>query len=410
MMGKVHHTELQKALLSIDDKTYFVRYTEDEGASKAHMNYELVEHKLMEHGLDGTDVPSISKSTLPAHLKPGRDIKVVDSVKSGVGRGERELYISVIKPLFDLLGIEHSYSKTVDEHSIPTLASQLDLSRDHTIVVLGGDTSIYELFNGLNAGYNGERHDIDVCIVPMGTGNALAVSQGLNDEFESIVNLLTAIVKSPLPLYKVVFPEGSKVASTGSPVKEMTFCIVVSFAIHAKIVHYSEKPEWKPLGAERFKMAFAKALEEPQGFKLKVSLKRPNGEVEPFTAREQHAYIDFVATPYLEKAYRISPRSQLASPELYYVSFADQTKDELTKVVTQPYFNGAHIENTLTEYKPVDQGSTAVIEIMEDNEDRTFTCVDGVIVSIPNPRGKKVLIKHFDTSGLHYAFNIVGLQ
>lgn len=89
MMGKVHHTELQKALLSINDKTYFVRYTEDEGASKAHMNYELVEHKLMEHGLDGTNVPSISKSTLPAHLKPGRDIKVVDSVKSGVGRGEK---------------------------------------------------------------------------------------------------------------------------------------------------------------------------------------------------------------------------------------------------------------------------------------------------------------------------------
>lgn len=383
------------ALLTIGRRHFTLSFTETE--AKTHSDYELTE------GDDNDAEGPVVSSPLPPHLL--RPVTVVDSVGSGTGRKNRDLYTTVLKPLLDAALVEHDYFKTTDSKSLIRFGQELDLSKDHTLILLGGDTSAYELLNNLNKEYKGSTHDIDVCLVPMGSGNALAVSMGLEDEVTAIQSIFTAKEKSPLPLYSVEFPPGAHFAhGDEAPVKSLNFAIIFSFALHSKLVYYAEDPKLRGLGVERFKVAFGRALMEPQQFKFEFSADDARGKR---VLGSQHAYVAVVASPYIEKGYLISPKSKLAHQGLHYLSFNDLPPEQLVPIIMAPYQGGMHIQDPRVKYESVDGEVTVLIN--EETVERTYACADGVIVVIEDPKGKTIKIKHVDSTHNHYRFNLVGL-
>jgi diacylglycerol kinase family enzyme len=384
-------------LITIGENHYSIEYTETD--TGAHKNYKLIR--------SDDDSPIVNPVGLPPHLA-SQNITVLDSVNSGIGREDRDLYNAVLKPLLAELSIQHEYIKTTDADSISHFAQCLDLAKDNTIIVLGGDTSIYELFNNLDKSYSGDKHSIDVCPIPMGSGNAIALAAGLGSEELAIQNIYTAKSKSPLPFFEIQFPKGAHFVSTGAEVESLTFAIIVSFAMHAKLVHYAEDPKLRGLGVDRFKVAVGQALEEPLQFKFDLSVKRPNGEIEALTKSQAHAYFNIIAAPFIEKGYLISPNSKLAQQSLEYLSFGDIDAADLAPLLMMPYQNGAHVHSPAVDYGSVGEGEL-IIKINETDKDRSYTCVDGSVIVINNPLGKSITIKNVDISKLPYSFNIVGL-
>lgn len=324
-------------------------------------------------------------------------VYVVDSVKAGKGQtnGVDGVYSRVLKPIFqDVLHVDHEYLPTTSAESITEFATSLRLDKPVTVLILGGDTSISEFVNGLAT--NPSKGNVDLAVLPTGTGNALALSLGVNDLQTALQKLFTATSPEPLNLYLASLPEGTKILFRGEEVadapNQFYFLVVFSWAFHASLVADSDTEELRQHGNERFKIAAEKNLGRPQKYdgSVLIGLSKYDG---PFS------YLVITPAQNFEPGFNILPRGDIHEESLYIVAIGYEHEENLTgkylyDIMLEAYDNGKHVENPKVTYKKAETGDVIVLrgQNLLPLENRRF-CVDGAIILLPEKAESSVEVK-----------------
>jgi hypothetical protein len=205
-----------------------------------------------------TTLPSIpTHSTLVInsdHVKRLQAAHVFAIVSSLSGAGlATTAFDNVLHPLLQLFSINvtihKTHSKTSHREFLATIPFSRD--RDNIILVLGGDTMIYDLINSLPSNTHLTKpHRLTLSPIPCGTGNALCMSMGITSIPIGIskffgVSERSIVKQKPLPLMKVTIQE-----RLGETV--IWAAVVLSWALHASLVADSDDPEMRQYGAKRF--------------------------------------------------------------------------------------------------------------------------------------------------------------
>jgi diacylglycerol kinase family enzyme len=178
---------------------------------------------------------------------------VVVSSHSGAGLAVTS-FDNLLQPLFKDLSLNATVHKTTSKTSHSEFIASISFSPDHEniIVVLGGDTVIYDIVNSLAV--NTEitaSHRITICPIPCGTGNALAMSLGTTSILTGISKLFgvsetSAVQTAHLPVMKITIRESDNE-------RVIWGTVVCSWGLHASLVADSDEPEMRrQYGAQRF--------------------------------------------------------------------------------------------------------------------------------------------------------------
>ncbi|EGW30741.1 sphingosine kinase-like protein [Spathaspora passalidarum NRRL Y-27907] len=313
-------------------------------------------------------------------------VYIVDSIKSGTGRADDNLYSKIIKPLFQLLKIGYEYYATTSAASIVEFARSLSkIEEDLTIIFISGDTSINEFINGLPEAK--ANQNITVFPIPGGTGNSLALSVNLTSQIEAVAKLVTSSNQpAPLYLYEVDFPTGSYHLVQDEKKDEiqgkLKFLVVVSWGFHASLVADSDTPELRKFGLQRFQIAAMNNLKQEQKYEgdCYINNRKISG---PF------AYWLVTSSQRFEPTFEISPKGNIFEESLYLVTFNTQEDKEgngdyIMKVMKDVYNKGAHAEDPNVTYEKLKQGDEITLKTTntEPIRNRRF-CVDGSIIALP---------------------------
>lgn len=325
--------------------------------------------------------PQLTPSVI-SHYNEGHQLYVVDSVYSGTGRSsELDVYQKLIKPLFEELGIDHKYVSTASADSISEFGKSLAGSAC-TVLFISGDTSVNEFVNSLLETNEGT---INVGIIPLGTGNSIALSLGITNVFVALQRFFHSVeTRNPVPLYtyEAAFPRGAyfihqnvKTHAIETPVR---FVVVLSWAFHAALVADSDTPELRKHGVSRFRMAAENNLKLNTFYSgsCSVGSETYNG---PF------AYWLVTATSRFEEKFLILPKGNILDPDLYLVLFGAQEDNSgkyIMDVMQQVYLEGSHVTNPSVAYKQI--GAHTELRLSLDSPDQRL-CLDGAIVKVPQP-------------------------
>lgn len=338
----------------------------------------------------------VEKESIPGTLTINRhelllfqsEIYVLDSIRSGLGGRTKETgaYGRLLKPVLDALSISHHYESTRSRDSITTFAANLKpTGKPILVIIAGGDTSVAEFVNGLDAGQKGEIH---VATIPEGTGNALTLSNGSKDENEAVWRVLTALKskKVPFQLYTAEFPPESVILHHDGfkePVKKLLFVVVTSWAFHASLVADSDSDEMRKNGISRFKIAAEANLGRPQRYSGSLAI----SDQSKTKRRLQGPLAYVVVTPAqrFEPNFVILPKGDIHDSDLYVVGFRTEDSDSyIMDIMKEIYENGSHVANPKVFYEKVNASETVHLSLEENlsAEERRF-CVDGAIVVVP---------------------------
>lgn len=336
-------------------------------------------------------------------LFQNRILYILDSIKSGTGnRGANDVYSGLMSPILHALGINYQYIGTEHSLLIHEFAEGLVATeQDITLLLIGGDTSVNEFINSFRGGSNGR---LKLIVVPAGTGNALALSLGINDHLTAFRLLLSDSTNSfvPLNLYQATFPAGSHFLYSDGTRKLVTepllFLVVTSWAFHASLVADSDEDELRKAGIERFKIAARQNLEWRQEYFGLVNINNDSDET-IITHEGPFAY--FVVTPAkkFEPIFDILPEGDIRDSSLYAIGFNTEDSSEyIMDIMNEVYDGGKHIQNEKVFYDHVDSSLSIVLKIGNNEQvsSRRF-CVDGAIVVVPNHE-KELHIRHHGTS------------
>ena len=201
-------------------------------------------------------VPSDSTLVLSAqHADRLRaaDVHVIVSTQSGAGLATTTSD-NILTSLFTLFGVKPTVHTTTSKTSHSEYLESTVFSRVHEniIVILGGDTIIYDLLNALpKNSHLTAAHRFTICPIPCGTGNALAVSLGTKSILIGVskvfgVSEFNAVHNTILPVMKISIRETQQERTIWG-------AVVCSWGLHASLVADSDDPEMrKQHGANRF--------------------------------------------------------------------------------------------------------------------------------------------------------------
>lgn len=181
------------------------------------------------------------------------EVHVIVSAQSGAGLATTTSD-NILTPLFTLLGVKPTVHTTTSKTSHSEYLESTVFSRVHEIiiVILGGDTIIYDLLNALpKNNHLTPAHRFTICPIPCGTGNALAVSLGTKSILIGIskvfgVSESNAVHSTILPVMKISIRDAQQERTIWG-------AVVCSWGLHASLVADSDDPEMrKQHGANRF--------------------------------------------------------------------------------------------------------------------------------------------------------------
>lgn len=347
-----------------------------EGDLPAHLHPYLVNYKLQK--TSSNNVKNIGTNYLPDHLK---NLAVIDSTYSGLHKSS-EVYFSVLLPLLKAFGLAHVYVSTTSPKTIPDHSKSF--SSSSTVVFLAGDTSIHEFVNSLQETKNNLR--LTVVAIPTGTGNALSSSLGHKSIGHSISRLFLGST-IPLSNFKVKFPEGSTIQSTGEPVESLKALVLTSWAFHAALVADSDSPEYRALGPSRFVKAARENIERSQRYVGRIKFK---SDAKNYDLQGPHFYVCFPAVSNLERDYLVSPNSYPGDDSLHIVQINHSAGDgqQVFEVLKKGYSNGKLVQDPNVLYRKLDtpdSSSTlsdlvATVQVNDTNPRNRRWCVDGRII------------------------------
>lgn len=334
-------------------------------------------HVLLEY--DGLNINSFKLISKPLNRDYGmpyitneNQLIVIDSIKSGKGRTPQTDFVSLIMhPILSKLNLKFTLVKTKTPNTVKELACNIDPLKKYTLIFVSGDTTISEFIN-----YLPNTHDsLNIYPIPMGTGNAWASSLNLKCPVTAFQLFLEGKLKScSLPLYKAVFPDNFS----------LKFFIILSLGFHANLIHLCNNPEYRVMGAERFKSASKKIFDH---YDLNCRI-----TISDIDICANFAYFALINTPNLEHNYLPSPLSNPLAQELHLVGYKSSLKQhDLILKIMQGYSNklNENINSPGTVYKSLRKGCT--IEIHNDMTDRTKfeLCLDGQLTNLLDHRGNE---------------------
>ena len=180
------------------------------------------------------------------------NIFVVISSKSGAGFA-RTAYTDILLSLFNAFSISSTEHQTSSKTSHQDFLSSVSLSstKENIIVLLGGDTILYDFLNALPQNTSlTSTTKVTIVPIPCGTGNALAMSLGTTSIPTGIAKLFGVgkdgnSETKPLPLLKITIK--------GTTEKVIWGAVVCSWGLHASLVADSDAPEMRAqYGPKRF--------------------------------------------------------------------------------------------------------------------------------------------------------------
>ena len=325
------------------------------------------------------DTLLFSRSEHPAwlDLAGGKtSLTVILSTAGGDGDGRSKaevLYQSLVRPVFKEIGLVESICGDPDcKGSYPIARFNVIRTRsqdtikdfitskfpprpgvsqqDQTILLLSGDTSLFELLNALPTPLSSyaSASKIHLSMLPTGTGNALCSSIYLNQH-----PLSTFLLGSPhnLPVFNATFSPGSRLLSQSGkrhsiPASGLYGAVVLSWAFHASLVADSDAPHYrhKYPGPQRFQVAARENLHpHPHLYNGRITVRRqPDGPWEDLQQNlkdEDRGYWYFLATlvDRLEATFVINPEGKPLDGKLRVVHFA-----ELQHSAEQPSLTPSH--------------------------------------------------------------------
>lgn len=323
-------------------------------------------------------------AALPPHLDPAlADISVIVSAGSGTGTA-LPFWLDVVQPLLALHGLPaaaYTVHATTSPASIHTLAAGLSRTRAQSLLLLSGDTLLFELLNSLPP--LSVRPTISM--LPLGTGNALSASLTRSSPPLSTLLLGTA---RPLPTFTAHFSPGAQFLHGGSSYTPLPAsgvlraAVVLSWGFHASLVADSDTPALRPLGASRFALAAQQNLQPPpHAYHGAVSLLQQQQHTwTPVGAPTAHFYDLVTPLSHLERAFCVSPAARALVAQLRYVGFGTRPPADVMRVMAAVYDGGKHVCDPSVCYEPVDGVN---IEVHEREERWRRVCVDGAVVVVP---------------------------
>ncbi|KAI9681416.1 MAG: hypothetical protein M1817_002700 [Caeruleum heppii] len=408
------------------------------------------------------------------------NLHVVLSTHSG-SRRARSVYDGVVRPLLERLGFfegeegDESVKEEGEEsqrtwtwtlHITQNESSVQELSQNifgprarrgirQTILILSGDGGIHDLVEGLSRPPSSlstpeETNDSKtpyipptLCILPLGTANALAHSLRLTSRSHPhsltppLRTILTGIPE-PLPTFTARFSPGARILSspwTHTPSiplprrnnegeGSMTGVVVMSYGLHATLVAESDSPAWRERGSERFGLVAKRLMFPPNNeeggkggemhrWRATVSLLSSSSSStttsrnpSPLPEKGQ-SYILTPLVSHLESTFPISPASDPSNPSLRLLQIPSIPAAELAEILGKVYEGkGRHVDDRRVRYVEVegvrvdvdeekegdgggggggeDMGDDKEEGKEEDGDDGEWrwrrVCVDGVIV------------------------------
>lgn len=288
---------------------------------------------------------------------------VINSVKSGTGTSSN-WYFNILLPLFKDFGMNHVYISTYSQSTIAQNAA--DFQSSAMVVIFGGDTAVSEFINNLPLL---ERPlQMQLAVIPTGTGNALANSVGLSSPQKAIASLfLKEESFHPLSSFPIEFPDGQQLHSL----------VVASWGLHASLVADSDDPEMRKLGAKRFRVAGEKLAKENPVYKGKID----------HLPMLEHSYFLVTGVRELEACFLISPYGDPpSSNKLFYVHIPWTTSDKFMQIMAEAYNKGNHIHCPDVDYKQI--STELEVDIYDQPAALRRWCVDGKIVVSPPGKTK----------------------
>lgn len=323
---------------------------------------------------------------------------IIDSTHSGTRNHNKDLYQQIIKQLFALLEIEHTYFVTKEKDSIKQFARSLVPGKEYTVIFLSGDTSVNEFVNGLQN--NNDAANINISVIPCGTGNSFSLSLGITNKMTAIKRLLIGN-KAPLNLYSAIFPTGSFYLSEDVKsefTNPLSFLVVLSWGFHASIVADSDTTELRKFGIERFKMAAISNLKKEQKY---------DGDVIMNDTVIEGPFSYWLVTPAtrFEPTFEILPYGDITVDGLYMVAIKSEYGEHLMDIMQEVYDHGKHIHDKRVLYEPISKGQKIKLK-MGDYANKRI-CIDGSILGLPEPANEIII----ETIGNHqYKWNLYVIQ
>lgn len=345
---------------------------------------------------------AISDLPLPPHFSSDREIHVVVSVLSGHCKAQ-EYYDSTLKPFLDSRGLSYKTHTTKSAQTI------VELTRDlfkfnackgvkQTIILLSGDGGVIDIVNTLAVDLQRDADDPRrpsifvkpvICLIPMGTANALAWSSGC--AADPLTTMLTGQAHS-VPMFEAKFSAGARLVTNEAQDREVITgpgdgptvygAVVASWGLHASLVAMSDTKEYRRHGLERFRVAAEVLLKEGHRYRGTVKILPSSGEWKTLYADDsERAYSYVLATLVsgLEEKFKISPATQPLDGKMRVVAFKPHPSEEVMRLLTLAYQQGKHVEEAAVTYEEIER---IRVEVDEDEERWRQVCIDGKIVAL----------------------------
>ena len=328
-------------------------------------------------------------------------------VSIGSGTAQAQLYYeSVIKPLYSVKGLSQPYELliTENENSITNYTRSAVLPEANkgvpqTILLLSGDGGVVDILNVLGTAKHTSQYVNPVLgLVPMGTGNALANSIGVNKDRTKGLRPFLQGRPYPLPAFSITFSSGSKlIVNEGkerfdvpsNTLGELVLygAVVCSWALHASLVADSDTTEYRKYGSERFAMAAKELLaptdgSAPHNYQAKITLfRRDKLDVirEEVMAQREHGYVLATLVSNLEENLTISPLSKPFDGQLRLLHLNPMPSANVMSIMGLAYKGGKHVADTAAYYEEIEG---LKIDFEEEEEKWRRVCVDGKIVGV----------------------------
>ncbi len=348
-------------------------------------------------------ISSLSNSQLPESTPI---LYVIISIRSG-SAGAQHYFDSVVENAFKSFGIPdttYEVHTTTSEKSIEDLAQNVLLpharcGHKQVILLLSGDGGVVDILNVLATSKRSKKYVKPVIsLLPMGTGNALANSTGLNQDSTKGLSHFFRGTPHPLPTFTATFSPGCEslvdegrrrepLLTNGSSTVVVYGAVVLSWALHASLVANSDTTEYRKYGSDRFQMAAKELLVPSDGsashvYKGKITLTKGHWDgqtSQQVLDRQTHMYVLATLVSNLEEKLVISPDSWPLDGQIRIVHFGPVSSPDVMRIMGLAYQDGSHIEDPAVEYDSIDGMR---IDFEEADERWRRVCVDGKIIQV----------------------------
>ena len=313
----------------------------------------------------------------------------------------------MVKPM-----LKHVCSLAEESYTLHVTTSEMtvtDLTRDvflpkandgiaQAIILLSGDGGMVDVINAILSGQRSQNYrKPTISLLPLGTGNALANSAGINSDNTMGLKTLLQGSQKELPLFRASFSSGARLLVNHQRDEQLLYheegvpvaygAVVCSWGLHASLVADSDSAEYRKFGAERFQMAAKDLLypadgSAPHPYKGQLHVLRPSDNTRDdwqLIDRDVHGYVLATLVSQLEKGFVISPASKPLDAKLRLIHFGPLGGQEAMDVMTKAYSGGQHVHDERVHYEEIEG---VRIHFTEEDPRWRKVCIDGKIISV----------------------------